>query len=71
MAEREKWWVFRLSEWFECATRGSHKLAHVENIYGDEVLLLGCRSIWKCSHCGFHFRKQNLATISDANGGKQ
>jgi hypothetical protein len=63
-ADRGKWWVFRLPQWLECMARRKHTLVHVENIYGDEILLLGCRSIWKCSHCGFHFRKPNLAAES-------
>lgn len=64
MADREKWWLFRLPEWTQCMARGRHQLVHVENIYGDEILMLGCRSIWKCSHCGFHFHKSRLAAIS-------
>jgi hypothetical protein len=55
---------FNLLRWFECLAQRKHKLVHVENIYGDEIPMLGCRSIWRCSHCGKHFYKSRLAAVS-------
>lgn len=34
-----------------CLQRG-HKFEFVRNVHGDRALMLGCRSIWRCSHCG-------------------
>jgi len=29
-----------------------HDTEFIRNIYGDEILLTGARSIWKCKKCG-------------------
>jgi len=29
-----------------------HDYEFLENIYGDEINYLNCRSLWKCKKCG-------------------
>lgn len=51
-----------LWHWLQCKARGGHRLAHVRNVYGDEILLLDARSIWRCAHCGTYERRHQLHT---------
>lgn len=38
--------------WLWCALRyGGHLFEFQQNVYGDRILALGCRSVWKCAHC--------------------
>lgn len=58
-----------LLRWYECMRRREHHLTHIRNVYGDEILLLDARSIWKCSHCGKLVYRPYLAeAVADTDG---
>lgn len=37
-----------------------HKLSFHCNIYGDEINMLNCRSLWKCKRCGHLVKGEQL-----------
>ena len=42
----------------QCTVRG-HDPQFFRNVYGDQIMVLKCRSMWRCSHCeAFEFRQQ-------------
>ncbi len=40
-----------ISERIRCLF-GRHEDKFIRNIYGDEINLVGGRSLWRCGHCG-------------------
>ena len=39
-----------------------HALAWVRNIYGDEINLTGCRTLWVCEKCGKYIYDRDYIT---------
>jgi hypothetical protein len=48
-------------KWLQCLRRG-HRPEFVRNVYGDEILMLGKRSIWRCGHCERWLYRDELHT---------
>jgi hypothetical protein len=60
-----------LLRWYECMRRREHHLTLIRNVYGDEILLLNARSIWKCSHCARLVYRPYLAEAAANTEGMQ
>jgi hypothetical protein len=37
-----------------------HRPGFLRNIYGDEINVIGARSIWRCAHCGSEILQKEL-----------
>lgn len=42
-----------------------HKIKHIRNVYGDEILALDCRSYFVCTKCGKTFDSDYLHHLDE------
>lgn len=49
-------WTSKRFKRFSC----EHDYHKVDETFGDQILQLGYRSLWKCSHCDHHRKSWRL-----------